>query len=186
MIHGTINAKATPRRRVTLATLGGGVAIIAALTVACALEGYRVNVTPSYPLGLWQVTALDHSPSVGDRVFICPTDAAVEIGRERGYLPRGSCPSGTAPLIKTVVAVAGQVVSIEDRVVVDGLPLPFTAVRASDGAGRPMALWTGGVVPPGQVFVYSHYGPSYDSRYFGPLPIAGILGLAQPILTFEQ
>lgn len=172
------------QRRVVFAILGGGATVVAALASVFVIGDFRVNVTPSYPLGLWQVTTLDHPPSVGDRVFICPEGEAAELGRERGYLPRGSCLSGAAPLIKTVLAVAGQTVSIEGRIVVDRLPLPFTAVRASDGAGRPMPHWAGGVVPTGQVFVYSHYGASYDSRYFGPLPIEGILGLARPILTF--
>lgn len=172
------------QRRKGLVVLGGGVTLIAALAAAFVLGDFRVNVTPSYPVGLWRIMTLDHAPTVGDRVFICTAGVAAEVGRDRGYLPRGMCPSGTAPLIKTVVAVAGQSVSIEGRVVVDGLALPFTTVRASDGAGRPMTLWTGGVVPPGQVFVYSHYGPSYDSRYFGPLPVEGILGLARPVLTF--
>jgi conjugative transfer signal peptidase TraF len=171
------------QRRMALATLGSGVFLIAAIAAMFVSCDYRLNVTPSYPLGLWQVLALDRPAAVGDRVFICPSAIAADLGRERGYLPHGSCPSGTAPLIKTIVAVAGQAVGIDGSIVIDRLKLPFSSVRRQDAAGRPMTPWSG-VVPEGQVFVYSDYGASYDSRYFGPLPAAGILGLARPVLVF--
>ncbi|MCB1419113.1 MAG: S26 family signal peptidase, partial [Notoacmeibacter sp.] len=42
----------------------------------------------------------------------------------------------------------------------------------------------GGVVPPDTVFLHSTLRGSYDSRYFGPILAAGILGLAKPVFTF--
>ena len=57
--------------------------------------------------------------------------------------------------------------------------------RPRDGAGRPLIPWPGGIVRVGQIFLYSPFAGSYDSRYFGPVPVAGILGLARPLLTFE-
>ena len=173
------------RRAKALATVGAGVVVLALLGGTFDLGGYRVNLTPSYPLGLWQVEPLDRTATVGDRVFIClPSGPAVELARERGYLPGGLCPAGAAPLIKTIVAMSGQVIRIDDQVVIDGIPLASSRVVWRDGEGRRMAPWTGGPVPAGEVFLHSDFAASYDSRYFGPVPTTGILGLAQEILTF--
>ena len=163
---------------VAASIFGGSVA-------AAMIGGYRINLTPSEPLGLWRIAALDRVVSAGDLVFICPplTSVMREAGR-RGYLRFGTCPGGVAPLIKTVIAVAGQQVGISTSVTVDGRPVPFSYLITRDGKGRPMKPYRGGIVPEESVFLHSPFRNSYDSRYFGPLPASGILGLAQPVLTY--
>ena len=106
--------------------------------------------------------------------------------RQRGYLRFGTCPGGVAPLIKTVVAVDGQHVEIGAGVTIDERPVPFSDLAQWDGKGRPMAAFAGGVVPENGVFLHSPFAGSYDSRYFGPLPASGILGLAREVLTYGQ
>lgn len=173
------------RRARALATIGAGVVVLALMAGIFDLGGYRLNLTPSCPLGFWQVEPLERAATVGDRVFIClPSGPAVELARKRGYLPGGLCPAGAAPLIKTIVALPGQVIRIEDQVVIDGNPLASSRVVWRDSEGRRMTPWTGGPVPAGEVFLHSDFAASYDSRYFGPVPTTGILGLAQEILTF--
>jgi conjugative transfer signal peptidase TraF len=147
--------------------------------------GFRVNLTPSEPLGLWRIVEPVRPILVGDLIFICPpaTDAMRE-ARARGYLRFGLCADHVAPLIKTVVATSGQVIAIQDDVRVDGRPLPHSRVARTDGQGREMVHYEGGVVPPGTVFLHSEFRGSFDSRYFGPLPMDGILGLAQEVWTY--
>ncbi|WP_081770538.1 MULTISPECIES: conjugative transfer signal peptidase TraF [unclassified Mesorhizobium] len=124
-------------------------------------------------------------PDVGDVVFICPPQAAAfELALERGYLPPGPCAGGTGPLIKAVAALAGQDIAIDGRVQIDGRLLDHSELRTVDTEGRALPAFAGGVVPAGNVFLHSRFPGSYDSRYFGPIPAAGILGLARPILTF--
>ncbi|WP_404406873.1 conjugative transfer signal peptidase TraF [Pelagibacterium halotolerans] len=172
------------RRGRALAIIGAGVVMLAAMAGAFAFAGYRVNFTPSYPLGLWQIVPLDRPAGVGDRVFVCPPPGpVVDLARERGYLPGGLCPAGTAPLIKTIVAMPGQVVRIGTQVLIDGVPLENSRVLPCDGEGRLMTPWAGGEIPAGDVFLHSDFVASYDSRYFGPIPADGILGLAREILT---
>ncbi len=155
-------------------------------TLATAeLAGYRLNLTPSEPLGLWRIQPSDRSPHPGDVVFICPPEwPDMEQAARRGYLRSGLCPGGYAPLIKTVAAVAGQHVEIERTVIIDGISLPNSSLAPIDGKGRSLTPYAGGVVRDGFVFLHSDFKGSYDSRYFGPLPIAGILGLAKEVLTF--
>jgi len=158
--------------------VGGGVA-------AATVGGFRINMTPSEPLGLWRIVALDRPAALGDLVFICPPQAAaMREARERGYLRPGTCPGGVAPFIKTVVAVAGQHIDIGTSVTIDGRPIALSDLAERDGKGRPMRPFAGGVVPDESVFLHSPFRSSYDSRYFGALPASGILGLAQQVLTY--
>ncbi|RWJ58463.1 MAG: conjugative transfer signal peptidase TraF [Mesorhizobium sp.] len=150
------------------------------------LGGVRVNLTPSYPLGLWRIEPLERPAAVGDLVFICPPDtAAFRTARERVYLGRGLCPGWFSPLIKTVVATEGQAIAIGAGVSIDGRPLPHSNVRPRDAEGRALVPFAGGQVPAGFLFLYSGFAGSYDSRYFGPIPASGLLGRARPLLTFE-
>jgi len=168
-----------------LAIIGAGAVLLGAMAAAFAWGGYRVNFTPSYPRGLWRIETLNRPVEVGDRVFICPPSGPdVDLARERFYLPRGLCPAGTAPLIKTVVALAGQSIRVEGQVIIDDVPLAASTVHAQDAEGRPMTPWSGDIVPEGELFLHSDSVGSYDSRYFGPIPADGILGLAREVLTF--
>ncbi len=155
------------------------------LIVLLGGQGFRVNLTPSEPLGLWRIVKPDRPILVGDLIFICPPDTdAMREARARGYLRFGLCAGGVAPLIKMVMATSGQTIEIRDDVRVDGRPLPHSRVAPVDGQGRQMVQYEGGVVPPGTVFLHSAFSGSFDSRYFGPLPMRGILGLAQEVWTY--
>ncbi|MBZ9603374.1 conjugative transfer signal peptidase TraF [Phyllobacterium chamaecytisi] len=159
--------------------------VVAGSAAAAIIGGYRINLTPSEPIGLWRIVALDRPPAPGDLVFICPPQTpGMQLARECGYLRFGTCPGGVAPLIKTVIAVAGQHVEIGADVSIDGRRIAFSDLAERDGKGRPMTPWPGGVVPEESVFLHSPFRGSYDSRYFGPLPASGILGLAEQVLTY--
>jgi len=167
----------------SLACVGG---MIAGLPTIAYMGGFRLNQTPSEPLGLWRIVALQRPVEAGDLVFICPPPtASFEEARRRGYVRRGLCPGGFAPLIKTVAALPGQHIKIGANVTVDGTPLASSIVRASDGDGRAITPFKTGIVPLRNLFLHSSFASSYDSRYFGPVPDTGLLGLARPVLTFD-
>lgn len=164
---------------------GAAFAGIAAVAAAGWLGGYRINTTPSYPLGLWRIEPLGRNAAVGDLVFICPPlTPAFAMAFERAYIRRGLCPGRLSPLIKTVVAVEGQSVDIGVHVSVEERQLVHSEVHRVDAEGRALVAWQGGTVPPGYLYLHSDFAGSYDSRYFGPVPAAGLLGRAVLILTF--
>ncbi|MDK1376396.1 MULTISPECIES: conjugative transfer signal peptidase TraF [unclassified Sinorhizobium] len=178
-------ARAFARRRQSAITPAISAAAIALVALTGFLGGYRINLTPSEPLGLWRIVPLDRPADIGDLVFICPPDAAsTREARVRGYLRSGLCPGGVAPLIKTVVAVGGQRIGIAAAVTIDGRMLPTSTLAEKDGKGRPLTPFSGGVVPRGQVYLHSAFAASFDSRYFGPVPASGVLGLARGVLTY--
>jgi conjugative transfer signal peptidase TraF len=106
----------------------------------------------------------------------------------RGYRTPGSCADGGAPLLKPVVASIGDVVDVSaDGLVVNGAQVPNTAPLPADTKGRPLAHCAFGrySVPVGTVWVASSYsGRSFDSRYFGPVPVTAIRNRMRPVLCF--
>ncbi|MBY5378955.1 conjugative transfer signal peptidase TraF [Rhizobium leguminosarum] len=175
----------TTQQRRAIGVLSMAAVATILLVVTAVAGGYRINLTPSEPLGLWRIIPLHRPAAVDDILFICPPDtAAMRAARARGYLRSGSCPGGVAPLIKTVIAVAGQHVDIGVSVSVDGRRVSSSSLALRDGKGRPLAPFPSGIVPPGYVFLHSAFPGSYDSRYFGPVPASGILGLAQEVFTY--
>ncbi|MBK5570754.1 conjugative transfer signal peptidase TraF [Ensifer sp. 2YAB10] len=180
-------AAALMRRRNNAVLLGVALTTLVFLgTISVAwFGGYRINLTPSEPLGLWRMVKLARPVTVGDLVFVCPPQTAtMREARARGYLRSGLCPGGAAPLIKSVIAIPGQRVEVDANVSVDGHTIPSSGVAQFDGQGRKMTRFAGGSVPGGSVFLHSPFAGSYDSRYFGPIPEEAILGLAQEVLTY--
>lgn len=166
--------------------LGASAMAVGLLSAVAWLGGLRLNLTPSEPLGLWRIQAVGRAIAAGDLVFVCPPQMPLfKEARRRSYLARGLCPGGVAPLIKSVAALPGQHVEIGNDVRIDGELLPSSHLRRTDGAGRPLTPFAGGIVPPGYLYLHSPFASSYDSRYFGPTPDSGLLGFARPILTFD-
>lgn len=145
-----------------------------------------LNTTDSLPHGLYRISEkFESSTGKGKLVVITPVDSFAE-AKERGYLPRNIV-YGYAPLLKKVVATAGDTVEVDNEVRVNGITLKNSTPRSYDRAGRPLTPYRGKfVVPSNYIFVLNDYTPySYDSRYFGPVPVSAVRGVAKPFLIFE-
>lgn len=144
--------------------------------------GLRINVSPSLPMGLYVTT------DSGRLIEFCPAEPFASLAIVRGYRDRGACPDGGAPLLKPVIAIAGDEVQLSaSGIAVNRLPIANTAPLAVDTRGRSLKNWPFGryVVSPGAAWVASSYNArSFDSRYFGPVPVAVIRSRVRPILTF--
>ncbi|NRP21897.1 hypothetical protein LPJGGPFB_05156 [Ensifer adhaerens] len=173
------------RRRAAAVSLGAMVIMTFVGIIGLGAAGFRVNLTPSEPLGLWRILRLDRPVKVGDLVFVCPPVSDVmHEARARGYLRHGLCAGGFAPLIKTVAATPGQHLEVDDMVRIDGRSLAHSRFMTRDGRGREMLPYGGGVIPSGEVYLHSDFAGSFDSRYFGPLPVKNLLGLAREVWTY--
>ena len=170
---------AAPARRV----FGLAAVTFVAPFIIVSTAGLRVNCSPSLPLGLYTTT----TDSWGTLTEFCPQEPYATFAAGRGYRSNGNCPDGAGPLMKPVVASTGDIVEISDRgIAVNGLILPNTAPKTKDSHGRTMTPWPPGQyrVEPGFVWVASSYNPwSFDSRYFGPIPVRIIRDRLKPFLT---
>ena len=119
-----------------------------------------------------------------ETLWCCATDAAARMGIERGYVGVGGCPSGIEPLVKPVVAVDGDVVDVlPSGLVVNGVPLLGTVQLRQDLGGRVLTGMSSGryLVRSGQWVASNRDVLSWDSRYWGAVPLVNVLGRAHPI-----
>ncbi len=175
--------------RFLLWTFGAAVAALAA-TIPFHIAGYRVNETESLPRGVWQLTTPTFAR--GEIVSFCPDSRlpAIRDAIARDYLRSGACASGIEPMFKKIVGLPGDMVELSAAGVrINGSePLPNTAPLAADGNGKPLRQQPAKqVVGATSLFVVSDYSPwSYDSRYFGPIDRASVLGAAKPVWLWER
>lgn len=168
--------------------LRGTVALVAAAGAAAA-AGVRVNWTPSLPVGLYAKRDVEQGSQIrrGAVVEACLPSGAATFALKRGYVGPGPCPSGTMPLLKPAAALPGDTVEIaEDGVRVNGALVVGPGLQ-EDSDGRPLPPLVPGAyaVVPGTVWILSAHDPrSFDSRYFGPVPLETVRASARPLLTF--
>ena len=169
-------------RAMALLAIGAGLAMSGSY-----LGGLRCNVTTSMPIGVWRVQAQRGPVEHGDVVTLCAGPQAAALGRDRGYLAGGECPGDVELLIKTVVAIPGDEVDVSrSGIAVNGSLIPGSIPLPYDDRGREMQPIDQGFyrVGPTEVWVIGGSDPrSYDSRYFGPVPIANLRGHAWPLFV---
>ena len=174
------------RLRVRIVLTGLSVCGLAALAWASfvhPLPRLTYNPSDSVAVGWYRVDPLDHrtslpprSLSVGSIVLVPLPAEAAALAAQRGYLPT------RIPLLKRVGAVAPQEVCIVGGSVrIDGVP--SAAVLFADRWGRPLPSWPQcRRLRPGELFLLSVTNPaSFDSRYFGPVSAAAVIGVARPV-----
>lgn len=172
-----------------------GIAVMLGLSAIAILgagaAGLRINPTDSMPRGLWRLISRHGPLHRGDIVIAClPDNPITQLAMRRGYFWHShACPSGIVPVVKPVVAVAGDIVRVTAAgIAVDGVPVPNSALLTRDSAGRKITPVAPGTyhVRPGQMWLISNYNRrSFDSRYLGPVPVSGVQGLARPVWTFR-
>lgn len=161
-------------------------ALIGATFALGKAAGLRVNMTDSAPHGLWLVRATGAAQfKRGELVEICPpVSPVVSIMASRGYLPPGECAGlAVSPLLKPLSAIPGDTIRLQQGkpVMVNGVALPNTVAMPAIPAW-PEGTYT---VQPGQAWLFSSYSAgSFDSRYFGPVELATVRGIASPFAVF--
>ena len=159
------------------------VAALATINFVFSIGGVRVNASPSLPIGLYRTI----SDPTAKLVEFCPPEPFASFSVSRGYRGKGHCPDNAEPLMKPIVAVAGDVVEISNQgVAVNGKLLFNSTARPFDTKNRALVHWPFGkyVVSSGTVWAISSFdGRSFDSRYFGPIPISSIRSHLRPLLT---
>jgi conjugative transfer signal peptidase TraF len=161
--------------------------VVAAILCAAALGGLRVNVSRSYPVGLYRVVGDSASVRRGSVVVVCLPAEWARFARQRGILGPGHCEGGTYGLGKMVLALEGDVVDLHPGgISVNGIPVPRSRTLERDSRGRPLPQYPRGryVLRDGEVWLFSaHHPGAFDSRYFGPLPTTRIRSVVTALIA---
>lgn len=152
--------------------------------IASGIYGLRDTVkinwlTDSMPRGVYLIER--RLPERGEIAASCLTPEVVAMGRERGYLPalkgRG-CSHHLYPMAKYTYGVPGDTVTLmEGNILVNSQSTGLRQLH-KDSQGRLMPLPNSSqyVLQKGEYWLMSpHRANSFDSRYFGPVPVIYVL-----------
>ena len=134
--------------------------VLATFVIAAKSSGLVLNVTGSMPGTIYK---LGHGEKYS-LVSICSPIPHPSIGH-------GSCPDGSMPLIKRVVGVAGDLVTVtDDGVEINGQPVSNSKPLDLDTKGQDLPHMRGiFVLKQGEIWTAGEHPNSFDSRYFGPV-----------------
>lgn len=148
------------------------------------------NPSPSAPLGVYTLapvapnfgmgrrTSRSSPPQRGQLILAWPPVAAARLADHRHYVPLG------VPLLKSVsAAFRDRVCRFGPAVTING---HLAAIALSeDRAGRALPAWRGcHRLGKQELFLLGATAASFDSRYFGPVSRAAIIGHARPLWTW--
>lgn len=164
-------------RRMLLVCMAISLAALGAPAVVQMQARLVYNPTDSVARG-WYLIRPPVALHAGSIVLVQLPAGAAAFAAQRGYLPKG------VPILKRIGAMAPQSVCVREQAVrIDGIAVATTL--AHDGKHRSLQPWTQcRMLTEGELFLLSDVHPaSFDSRYFGPINAAAVLGTAQPIWT---
>jgi len=179
--------RAVARMRVVFVPLGA----LALVTIFLWTDfGIVFNYTHSAPFGLYR-EQFDSEAGIHDPapyVFFCPDRRWPSMRGEPNYRdPMRTCPDGYSPLIKPVVAWPGDIVSVSaDGIGVNGRLLKNSAPIERDSKGQQLRPFVAGEYRVGlkELWVVSSFSArSFDSRYFGPIPLKSVHSWLRPLLV---
>ncbi|WP_225769329.1 S26 family signal peptidase [Inquilinus sp. Marseille-Q2685] len=166
-------------RAAPLTAMLAGVCLTAGPALVAPVPRLVWNASASLPEGLYRVRPPGNL-AIGDIALARAPAALVPLFADRGYLPAG------VPLLKRVSALPGSTVCRDGlQIAIDGIAAD--QARERDRHGRTLPVWKGcRVLGDGEVFLMNRGVPdSLDGRYFGPVPVASIIGRAVPLWTYE-
>ncbi|MDX8494174.1 S26 family signal peptidase [Mesorhizobium sp. VK22B] len=164
------------RARKTLAAACIGLGLIGFTAFVKPTPVLVWNASASAPIGLYGLGL--GAARAGDFVLVRLPKMAAHLADQRGYLPRN------VPLVKRIAALPHEhVCAFNDAIIIGG---EIVARRVPvDTQGRTLPWWNECRALAGdEVFLINGEAPgSFDSRYFGPVPAANIVGRLVPLWT---
>lgn len=166
----------------------GALSFLAVLLIGIgnAFDLLICNTDSAAPTGVYRIAAREFAR--GDLVAACLPIAIAQEGLGRGYLRTGACPGSAEPVGKIAEAFPGDSVEIEPEfVAVNRVRFAHSAVATHDSAGRPLphVAWGKRIVAANEVWLFGFNDRrSWDSRYFGAIPLASVRGRLTQVIAW--
>ena len=151
--------------------------------------GFRVNLTESIPIGLYHIT---NAGAVKNAyVIFCPDDRnAFKQALDRDYIDHGLDCGGYGYLMKKVVAIANDIVSVTpDGVYVNQTLIPYSTPKLTDGMNRLLPQWhvLNYRLKEDEVMTMTSQSEwSFDGRYYGLVRLRQIKGMITPVWVIDR
>ena len=169
--------------------LAGISTVLMAVGITFLMRHFRIGLTPSNSScseGFYRL--IDAPIRRGELAAACLPVKVEQEGLMRRYLSNGDCPGGAEPVLKVIGGLRGDEVDVEAGwIAVNGRRLANSATLMLDSVGRPLThvVWGRRRVGPEEVWLFGlNNRRSWDSRYFGPIPLRAIRGVAEPVVTW--
>jgi len=163
--------------------------VLMAAGITFLMRHFRIGLTTSNSScaeGFYRL--VDAPIRRGELAAACLPVKVEQEGLMHRYLGNGDCPGGAEPVLKVIGGLGGDEVDIEAGwIAVNGRRLANSATLMLDSIGRPLThvVWGKRRVGPEEVWLFGlNNRRSWDSRYFGPIPLRAIRGVAEPLLTW--
>ena len=174
-------------KRFLLSLYGGGLLVLASIAVI-KQAGFRINTSPSIPLGIYRTTTTPLS--VGSYVLLCPENKEPFItAQKRDYIGAGYCPGGLGYMFKRVAAMPNDIITTTaNGMYINGKLYPDSKPFKHDALNRTLPIWHANQtrLKAGEVVLMTEGDKnSFDARYFGPLPEQQIVSVVRPVLTWR-
>lgn len=151
-------------------------------------DGYRINTTKSIPIGIYK-EVINH-PQTNDYVIFCPPDNPIfQEARRRNYIDIGLCSGNYGYLMKKIVAIKDDHVTIsENGVFINNKMIPFSTPLKTDAKGRKLPLINiNKVLDVADVLLMSDVSStSFDARYYGIIDKKHIRSVIRPIFVIGE
>lgn len=146
----------------------------------------HLNYTESMPIGFYQKIHVAKIKD-GDLTAVCLPDAIAIVGLKNHYLARGSCTNGSTPVLKKIIAVPGDNVLLTNQFIRVNKIIYYAPSQKKD----PEKHWVKKFINNGEYkhihsyWLYGSNDPTYswDSRYYGGVKRANIIGTYKPLFT---
>ena len=145
-------------------------------------QGYRINITPSIPRGIYKVEETKKFKT-NDLVMVCLPNKVAKYANARGYIFKGSCDNGYSPLIKEIIAVPNDFVKMNKNGVTVNGKFYNLKQQLLDSHGRFLEPKTINQKIQGYLLIGYNSPNSWDSRYFGTVQSKDIQGVMHAIYT---
>lgn len=152
---------------------------------SCYFLGLKINVTPSMKRGLY-IRAYGQIHR-GDIILFCLKNPYKTLGLRNLYLEPGRRCDGSAPLIKQVIAVPKDDVTLSNQNIKINEINYFYKTQHIDSIGRKLNVYPRGYYPhtDGYWVIGISAINSWDSRYWGAITKNQILYKLIPLLTWK-
>lgn len=146
------------------------------------------NTTSSFPLGLYKISSKKNYIK-GELVSFCAIEnkTFTRMIKEGYTQPHPNCSNRTPQLLKKIIALEDDNITIGKAISLNNQPIKNSTIFKKDHNGNLLSIQSSQKIKKGYFWAMSDYNEkSYDSRYFGQVPLSNIIGIATPILTWKK